>query len=66
MCINTWKHHRKQETDISSTPAGFLIPLPRVAITLIAILYITFVYMIGQDEEDFERGKGGWSMFPYI
>ena len=48
---------------ISSTPVGFLIPLPRVAIILIAILYITFVYMIGQDEEDLERGKGGWSMF---
>ena len=32
---------------------------PRAAIILIAILCITFVYMIGQDEEDLERGKGG-------
>lgn len=55
-----------KKTYIYSTLVGFLIPLPRVAIILIAILYITFVYMIGQDEEDLERGKGGWSMFPSI
>ena len=57
---------KTKKTYISSTLVGFLIPLPRVAIILIAILYITFVYMIGQDEEDLERGKGGWSMFPSI